>query len=171
MSEYTDEQMAEIEAHWCENCCNFGHPGMDGMAACALTGTMAYCQEYGGDCIGFNVPAADIAVKGAENKIQKKEGVNMTGKKVIIRADRAGVFFGTLKEQNGSEVTMEDVRRLWYWDGAASLSQLAVDGTSNPSECKFTVTVPCMKILGVIEIIPCSDKAINSIEGVAEWKR
>lgn len=29
----------------------------------------------------------------------------MIGKKVIIRADRAGLFFGTLKEKNGSEVT------------------------------------------------------------------
>lgn len=95
----------------------------------------------------------------------------MKNKKVIIRADRAGVFFGTLKEKNGNEVTMTDVRRIWYWDGAASLSQLAVDGTTRPTECKFTVTVPEMTVLGVIEIIPCSDKAIKSIEGVAEWRR
>ena len=95
----------------------------------------------------------------------------MENKKVIIRADRAGVFFGTLKEKNGSEVTLADVRRIWYWSGANSLSQLAVDGTRNPSNCKFTVVVPEMTVLGVIEIIPCSDKAIKSIEGVAEWKR
>ena len=95
----------------------------------------------------------------------------MENKKVIIRADRAGVFFGTLKEKNGNEVTLTDARRIWYWDGAASLSQLAVDGTSKPSRCKFTVTVPEMTVLGVIEIIPCSDKAIKSIEGVAEWRR
>lgn len=95
----------------------------------------------------------------------------MENKKVIIRADRAGVFFGTLKEKNGNEVTLTDVRRIWYWDGAASLSQLAVDGTTRPTGCKFTVTVPEMTVLGVIEIIPCSDKAIKSIEGVAEWRR
>ena len=95
----------------------------------------------------------------------------MLNKKVIIRADRAGVFFGTLKEKNGTEVTLTDCRRLWYWDGAASLSQLAVDGTNNPNDCKFTVTVPEIIITGVIEIIPCSDKAILSIEGVKEWKR
>ncbi len=95
----------------------------------------------------------------------------MENKKVIIRADRAGVFFGTLKEKNGAEVTLTDCRRLWYWDGAASLSQLAVDGTKASSECKFTVTVPEITVLGVIEIIPCTDKAIKSIEGVKEWKR
>ena len=95
----------------------------------------------------------------------------MLGKKVIIRADRAGVFFGTLKEKNDSEVILEKVRRLWYWDGASSLSQLAVDGTTCPGNCKFTVTVDEMIILGVIEIIPCTEKAIASIEGVREWKR
>lgn len=99
-----------------------------------------------------------------------KEEIKMENKKVMIRADRAGVFFGTLKEKNGDEVTLANVRRLWYWDGAASLSQLAVDGTSRPENCKFTVTVPEMTILGVIEIIPCTGKAVASIEGVEEWK-
>ncbi len=91
-------------------------------------------------------------------------------KKVIVRADRAGVFFGELKSKNGNEVEMENVRRLWYWDGACSLSQLAVDGTSKPDGCKFTVVVPEMTILDIIEIIPCTQKAIESIEGVKEWK-
>lgn len=87
----------------------------------------------------------------------------------IIRADRAGVFAGNIKERNGSEVTMTNVRRLWYWDGAASLSQMAVDGVSKPRNCKFTVVVPEMTILGVIEIIPCSEKAEASIKAVREW--
>ena len=95
----------------------------------------------------------------------------MENKKVIVRADRAGVFYGEIKERNGSEVIMTNVRRLWYWDGAASLSQLAVNGTTAPNNCKFTVIVPEMTILGVIEIIPCTDAAVASIEGVRVWKR
>lgn len=43
-------------------------------------------------------------------------------KKVIIRADRAGVFYGTIVERNGSEVKMANCRRLWRWDGARSIS-------------------------------------------------
>ena len=96
---------------------------------------------------------------------------NFIGKKVIIRADMAGVFFGTLIAKEGSEVELKDCRRLWYWDGAASISQLAVDGTTAPNNCKFTITVPEIIITRVIEIIPCTEKAINSIEGVKEWKR
>lgn len=94
----------------------------------------------------------------------------MLERKVIIRGDRSGVFFGTLKKKNGTEVKLADCRRLWFWDGAASISQLAVDGTKKTSECKFTVTVPEIVITDVIEVIPCSDKAIKSIEGVEEWK-
>jgi hypothetical protein len=90
--------------------------------------------------------------------------------KYIVRADRAGVFFGDIKERIGAEVTMTSVRRLWYWDGAASLSQLATEGTSKPKSCKFTVTVPEMIILGVIEIIPCDKAAVESILGVPVWR-
>lgn len=88
----------------------------------------------------------------------------------IVRADRAGVFAGNIKEREGSEVTMTNARRLWYWEGAASLSQMAVDGVSRPDVCKFTLTVPEMIVLGVIEIIPCSDEAERSIKAVKEWK-
>ena len=95
----------------------------------------------------------------------------MEGKYCIIRADRAGVFAGTLKDRNGSEVTLTNARRLWYWDGAASISQLAVDGTKAKGNCKFTITVPEILVLDVIEIIPCSEAAEASIKGVPEWKR
>lgn len=95
---------------------------------------------------------------------------NNIGKKVIIRGDRSGVEFGELVEQNGNEVTLKNARRLWYWCGAASLSQLAMDGTKIPQGCKFTVTVSSITILDAVEIIPCTDKAIKSIEEVDEWK-
>lgn len=98
----------------------------------------------------------------------------LIGKKVIIRADRAGVFFGTLKEKRetpaGVEVVLENSRRLWYWDGAASLSQLATEGTKKPNGCKFTVVVPEHHVMQVIEIIPCSEEAIKSIESVRVWR-
>ena len=96
---------------------------------------------------------------------------NIMNKKVIIRGDRSGVFFGTITKKEGTEVTLEKCRRLWYWDGAASISQLAKEGTVKPKNCKFTVAVDHIIILDAIEIILCTDKAIRSIEGVSEWKR
>ena len=94
----------------------------------------------------------------------------MINKKVIVRGEYSGVFFGTLIEKNGKEVTLENCRRIWYWEGAASISQLAVDGVKKPEQCKFTVSVNSIAILDAIEIIPCTETAIYSIEGVKEWK-
>ena len=50
----------------------------------------------------------------------------------IVRCDRAGVFFGKIKERNGSEVTMTEVRKLWNWDGACAVEQLAQASGSLP---------------------------------------
>lgn len=90
--------------------------------------------------------------------------------KYIVRCDRAGVFYGEIESRNGQEVKMRNVRCLWYWDGAATLLQLAAEGTKNPKSCKFTMSVDSLELLGVIEIIPCTEKAIKSIEGVGKWK-
>ena len=89
---------------------------------------------------------------------------------VIVRADRAGVFFGTLAEKEGNEVKLTNCRRIWKWDGAASISELAVNGVTNPGDCKFSVPVKSIVVLGVIEIIPCEQKAIESINAVPVWK-
>lgn len=88
----------------------------------------------------------------------------------IIRCDRAGVFFGHVSKRDGAEAVLTDVRRLWYWDGAASLSQMAMEGVKKPEKCKFTVTVPEMTVLGVVELIPCTDDAVKSILGVHVWR-
>lgn len=96
---------------------------------------------------------------------------NFIGKKVIVRGDRSGVFFGTLEEKDGREVVLHDCRRLWYWDGAASISQIAVEGVTQPRNCKFTVTVSEIIITDAIEIIPCTETAIEVIEAVSVWKK
>lgn len=91
-------------------------------------------------------------------------------KKYIVRGDRSGVFYGEIAERNGQEVTINNVRRLWYWKGAASLSQMAVEGVKKPENCKFTMTVSSITILDAIELLPCTEAAEKSIEGVREWK-
>lgn len=89
---------------------------------------------------------------------------------VIVRGNRSGVFFGILKSRNGQDVELNNVRKLWYWDGAAAVEQIAKDGVKNPSGCKFTVTVDSMIVTDAIQIIPCTDAAIDNIKAVLEWK-
>ena len=88
----------------------------------------------------------------------------------IVRTNHAGVFFGKIKEANAAEVTMTDVRKLWRWGGACAVEQLAVDGTKKPNNCSFTVVVPEMIVTEPIQIIPCSDKAAESLSEVTVWK-
>ena len=88
----------------------------------------------------------------------------------IVRCENSGVFAGNIVERNGQEVTMSDARCLWYWDGAASLMQLAKEGISKPINCKFTVCVDSLTVLDAIELLPCTEAAEKAIRGVREWK-
>jgi hypothetical protein len=92
------------------------------------------------------------------------------GKYVIVRTQSAGVFAGNLKSRVGQEAVLTDARRLWYWAGAASLSQMAVSGTSRPKDCKFPVAVPRVELMQVIEILDVTPEGEFSIKEVQVWK-
>ena len=92
------------------------------------------------------------------------------GKYVIVRTQSAGVFAGELESRNGQEVALRNARRLWYWAGAASLSQLATTGTSKPNDCKFPAAVGRVELLQAIEILDVTPEARKSIEGVPVWQ-
>lgn len=93
----------------------------------------------------------------------------MKNKNVMVRTNSAGVFAGVLKSRKGSEIVLQNARRIYYWTGAATLSQLSQEGTSSPETCKFPAAVPEVTLLGVIEIIPMSKKAVDSIASVKIW--
>lgn len=109
----------------------------------------------------------EVYVKKSDVPIlaEKRDGMEYC----IVRTFSAGVFAGYVEHRKGKECLMRDARRIWYWDGAASLSQLAVDGTSKPEKCKFPVAVDKVMLTEAIEIIPCTAKAKASIEAVPVW--
>lgn len=94
----------------------------------------------------------------------------MIGKYCMVRTYSAGVFAGVVEERNGKEARLSNARRIWYWAGAASLSQLAMSGTSAPKDCRFPEPVSEVLLTEVIEIIPITDAARLSIESVPVWK-
>ena len=103
---------------------------------------------------------------------RNRTAFNSDGKKYqIVRTYSAGVFAGYVESRSGKEVVMREARRIWYWDGAASLSQLAIDGTSKPESCKFPEAVDRIELLEAIEILDCTEKAKKSIEAVKIWKQ
>lgn len=120
-------------------------------------------QAAGGALVVENFGATRIEWRNLEMKNKKL-------KYVIARTYSAGVFAGELERRKGQEVVLRRARRLWYWAGAASLSQLAVSGTSNPSACKFPVPVDRVELLQVIEILDVTPEARRNIEGVPIWR-
>ena len=92
-------------------------------------------------------------------------------KYVICRTYSAGVFAGYLESRTGQEVVLRQARRIWYWEGAASLSQLAMEGTKSPDRCKFPCAVDREELLQAIEILDCTLSAQDSIQNVPVWKK
>jgi hypothetical protein len=89
----------------------------------------------------------------------------------MVRTYSAGVFYGELKSREGKEVILLNARRVWYWVGAASLSQLAQSGTSNPSGCKFPQAVSEIILTEAIELIPVTQVALTTLNSVPVWKQ
>lgn len=93
----------------------------------------------------------------------------------IIRSYGAGVFLGYVKERkteaNGINVILVNAKRIYYWSGACSLTQLAIDGTKDPNNCKITEAVATEEIANVIEIIPVTSNAAKSLDKVEIWKK
>lgn len=88
---------------------------------------------------------------------------------VIIRTYSAGVFAGYLEERDGKEVKLRQARRIWMWEGAATLSELAVEGTLKPKECRIPCAVDTIILTEAVEILPVTPKAKKSILSVPVW--
>jgi hypothetical protein len=107
-------------------------------------------------------------------KAPTKKTPRKTAKKlpyVIVRTYSAGCFAGNLESRNGQEVVLRDARRLWYWSGANSLSQLAVEGTEDPNNCKFPAAVDRAELIQAIEILSVTAEAEANIKAVPVWRK
>ena len=102
------------------------------------------------------------------NVAEKREGMPY----VMVRTYSAGVHCGWLKSKKAKEVELLESIRIWKWEGAASLSQLAMEGTNNPNNCKFGMPITTSLILTEsIEVIEMTETAKNSIQNVESWKQ
>ena len=109
-----------------------------------------------------------------EKTVVKKSKASVNTRKnaryVIVRSRDAGVHAGELVSRNGREVKLANSRRIWYWSGAASLSELSQYGAKNVSSCKFSVKVPEIELLEACEVITCSPAAEKMIRECPEWR-
>lgn len=109
-----------------------------------------------------------LEVKGNTKNTKKKEMEKM--EKYLFRCDRSGVFYGELVEREGQRAKIKNARKIYYWDGANCLEQLASEGTKRPDNCKFTMIVDWIEVYDLIQLLPCTEEAIKIIEDVKQWK-
>ena len=92
----------------------------------------------------------------------------LIGKYCIFRTYSAGVFFGKLAIKEGKECIIDECRRLYYWktNGGISLTEVAITGLHSDSKV-------CAKKdrhwIEAIEIIACTEKAIESIKDKGDY--
>ena len=112
----------------------------------------------------------EFSVDGVSYVPKNQQAEKLAGLEyVIVRSTSAGVFAGYMAHRASQTVTIKQARRLWCWEGAASLSQLAVHGVSKPEKCKFPCEVETIIVFDVIEILFVTKKAKKSIAEVAVW--
>lgn len=93
------------------------------------------------------------------------------GKKVLVRTYSAGVHFGTLLEKEGKEVLLGNAHRVYSWENACSLSQLAMEGSKEKNvNNKISMAVEKIILTEAIEIILMTDSAYSNLTGVL-WKK
>lgn len=89
----------------------------------------------------------------------------MAGKYVICRCQSAGVHAGVLLYQAGDVVMLADSRRLWYWKAKEGIALSGVAQNGLAAGSKVDSMNPEIRLTGVIETIPCSEAAKESIHG------
>lgn len=89
-------------------------------------------------------------------------------KRVLIRTYSAGVHFGELVRRDGKEVELTNARKIWSWQGANTLHEIALHGVSKGS--RVSEPVPSIVLTEAIEIIEMSAEAWSIMEGIG-WSR
>ncbi len=90
---------------------------------------------------------------------------------VVVRSRDSGCHAGYLKSEEGNTITLVHSRRLWYWSGASTLSQLAEEGVKTPEKCKMPQEVQEITIYGVCEKIKASSECRKTLNNVPIWKQ
>ena len=108
---------------------------------------------------------------GIDNQPEEAQDTAELPRRVIVRGDRSGVFYGTIVARNGTEVTLKDCRHIWYWSGAANTAEIANSGVSKPDDCKIVAPVSRILVLDAIEVLDCTPEAVVSLDAVQYWSK
>jgi hypothetical protein len=85
---------------------------------------------------------------------------------VIVRTSSAGVHFGYVAERRGKEIDLVRAKRIWNWQGANTLHEVANHGVGKGS--RVSEAVAEITLTEAIEVIGCTSAAVENLEA-ATW--
>lgn len=106
--------------------------------------------------------AKELAALFGKTEVTKTSKHPFIGKHCVVRTYSAGVHLGTIKSVDGAQVILEDVRRLWKWEGAFTLNEVSQNGVAKTS--RIALEVPTVSLSDMIELIPTTEKARKTFE-------
>lgn len=93
---------------------------------------------------------------------------------VIARCRDAGVHAGYLVSTSATHTVLRDARRIWYWTGAASLSEIAVYGLNPQKSQGSKIAAPVKSVRlrdsDICELTVCTDEGRASVTGAPVWR-
>ncbi len=116
----------------------------------------------------INMNGEEYVLKSSIKRIAQKKGDQYC----MVRTYSAGVWCGYIDptKTKAKYNVVKEAKRIWKWEKAASLSQLAVDGTGSPNSCRVPTPVEIVHLYDIVEVIPMTEKAIESINKIPVWK-
>ena len=172
------EELEELLSEWDNSENTLGLNASDFKEFFTQQGYIAGFNKNGGSTAlksnNMNKQVKEMVIDGVTYvpKSEQKQAETLDGMPyVMVRTYSAGVHCGYLKNREGKEVTLIDSIRIWKWAGAASLSQLSMEGTNDADNCKFGMPISTELILTEsIEVIKMTETARVNIQNVESWK-
>jgi hypothetical protein len=91
-----------------------------------------------------------------------KEQGPMIGAECVVRTYSAGVHIGVLRSIEGTAVLLSNARRLWSWEGAFTLNEVATKGVGKGS--RISAPVEIILLTQAIEVIPATSQALATLQ-------
>ena len=93
----------------------------------------------------------------------------MLNQKVLVTTIHRGVFFGTLVEDAGDVVTLDQARCCLYWDQATK-GFLGLTASGPNTNCRVGPAAPKLTLRGITSVAVCTPEAIAAWEA-APWSK
>ncbi|MCK4500930.1 hypothetical protein KAU11_10550 [Candidatus Babeliales bacterium] len=89
----------------------------------------------------------------------------------ILRCDKAGTYIAIVGNTKNGKTELLNARKIYYWEGANTVEDIATFGTVRPEGCRLTVTIKSIIVRSsdIYEEIIATEEATRVLLGIKDW--